>query len=72
MPTRPTQRRLPLAAETFPTAPVPAQAPKASHASRNAEAARVILADVARYGGEGALAVEWARAFVKQEAANAA
>jgi hypothetical protein len=36
----------------------------------NREAARTILADVTRYGGENSAMVIWARAIVAKEAAN--
>lgn len=39
---------------------LPAQKQDAYRAA-NVEAARLILADVARYGGDGAALVEWAR-----------
>jgi hypothetical protein len=37
---------------------------------QNAEAAAVILADPAKYGGESSLMVEWARAFTAGQQAR--
>jgi hypothetical protein len=38
---------------------------QASHEARNRKAAKVILADVSRYGGEESAIVQWARAVTR-------
>jgi hypothetical protein len=51
----------------------PARAPrtrkKHKYEEQNLEAAEVILRDIERYGGEEALAVRWARAFLARRGA---
>ncbi len=58
----PRQRRLALAPETQ----MPSRVSKDPHAAGNAQAARVILEDPAKYGGETAGLVQWARAWKAQ------
>jgi hypothetical protein len=42
-----------------------------AYEAANRECAAIILADVAKYGGEGALLVQWARTIVQRSASPA-
>jgi hypothetical protein len=39
-----------------------------TYEAANRECAEIVLADVAKYGGEGALLVQWARTILQREA----
>lgn len=69
--THPKQARLALNPETFRALLVPPRlSASAAFALSNEAAAAILLRDPARYGGEDALAVRWARAVTRKAGAK--